>query len=234
MIPPEAPAAPSGSTLARSFGAGTALDQITGEIMPTGYTAAVVDGTITDLRSFALQCARGMGALVTMRDDPWNAPIPERLEPSTYNADRLAEVQAELADLRAMGPAKWQQAADDELAERRAAYEKAKADNIEQRRRYDAMIALVEAWEGAPEGLKPFMLEQLHTGRDFDCPAEWKWYGAPLDPMTGDEWKAQREQELMRQSAHHAAEHQKEVDRTEGRNAWIAQLRASLSPEQSA
>jgi hypothetical protein len=26
MIPPEAPAAPSGSTLARSFGAGTALD----------------------------------------------------------------------------------------------------------------------------------------------------------------------------------------------------------------
>lgn len=201
--------------------------------MPTGYTAAVADGTITDLKSFALQCARGMGALIAMRDEPWDAPIPERFEPSSYNADKLAEVQAELAALRAMSPKEWEDAAHAEHQSRLASYEDWKRKNAEQRERYDAMLAKVREWTGAPEGLKPFMVEQLERGREFDCPEDRKWYGPSLEPITGEEWKAEREQELMRQSAYHAGEHQKEVDRTEGRNAWIAQLRASLSSEHS-
>ncbi len=50
--------------------------------MPTGYTDAVKDGITFD--QFVLGCARGMGALVMMRDEPSGTPIPERFEPSRF------------------------------------------------------------------------------------------------------------------------------------------------------
>ncbi|WP_341209841.1 hypothetical protein [uncultured Sphingomonas sp.] len=203
--------------------------------MPTGYTAAIVDGTVADLRSFALQCARGMGATITMRDDPWDKPIPERFEPSTYYRDRLEEAQADLLALRTMAPAQWQEEADAAYAADAKARDDYLASKVESRARYDAMIAQVEQWQGAPEGLKPFMLDQLRSGRDFDCSGTSYW--KEVEHLSGEEWKMQREEELMRSSARAAEEWQKEQDRTAGRNAWIAQLRASLdayeAPDQS-
>lgn len=56
--------------------------------MPTGYTAAVCDGKITEFPAFALQCARAFGALITMRDDAMNAPIPEEIKPDTSYYDK--------------------------------------------------------------------------------------------------------------------------------------------------
>lgn len=70
--------------------------------MPTGYTASVQDGKITEFRDFAMQCARAFGATITMRDDPSDAPIPEAFEPENYNAKRLIEAQEEIARLNAM------------------------------------------------------------------------------------------------------------------------------------
>lgn len=195
--------------------------------MPTGYTAAVVDGKVTTLRDFALTCARGMGALIMMRDDPWDAPIPERFEPGDYYAKSLAEVQAELAALRAMHPTEWQAAADAEFAAAQKAKAEYLADKETQRARYDAMIAQVEPWTGAPEGLKGFMLDQLYRGRDFDCPEDTSYWKEP-EQLTGEEWKAKREADLMQSGAKYAEEHQKEVDRTESRNAWIKTLFAAL------
>lgn len=196
--------------------------------MPTGYTADVATGKITTLKDFALLCARGMGALIMMRDDPIDAPIPERFEPSDFYAKELEKAQAELAELRAMSPKEWQAAADAELASRHAAKAEHDARKVEQRARYDAMIAQVRSWDGAPEGLKAFMLEQLIGSRAFDCPEGERWYES-LEPMTGEQWRRTREEDLTRKTARYAEENQKEIDRTNGRNAWVAQLRAALS-----
>jgi len=58
--------------------------------MPTGYTAGVQDGKITEFSDFALNCARAFGALITMRDDPQDTPIPEKFEARTsYYDERL-------------------------------------------------------------------------------------------------------------------------------------------------
>lgn len=201
--------------------------------MPTGYTADVADGKITELSEWVWQCARGMGALIMMRDEPYGTPIPERFEPSDYHGKALAEAQAALAEFRAMGPAEWQAAADADLAARVARFEEWAVDKRIRRGRYNAMIKKVKAWKNPPEGIKDFMLEQLHRGRDFDCPESDRWYES-LDTLTGEEWKAEREEKLTRATAYHATELQKEIDRTEGRNAWLAHLRASLPepPEQ--
>jgi hypothetical protein len=195
--------------------------------MPTGYTADVVDGKIVSLRDFALLCARGMGALITMRDDPFDAPIPERFEPSDYHTQKLEAVRAERQRLYNMTNAEAEAAARAEFDEKVAAKAQWEAGKVETRNRYNAMIAKVVQWEGAPEGLKEFMLEQLRSGRDFDCPDRDTYWDEPVE-KTGAEWRGDRLAKVQREIEYHAVEGAKERERTEGRNAWIAQLRASL------
>lgn len=198
--------------------------------MPTGYTAAVADGTITDLAPFVLQLARGMGALIMMRDEPWDAPIPERFEPSSYNADRLAEAKAERERLYALTDAEADAAARAQYDADCAARDKYIADKKAQRERYDAMIVKVAAWDGAPEGIKEFGLEQLTSGRDFDCREPFT-YWKEVTLLTGQEWRSNALAEVAKTIDYHAREDAAERERTEGRNAWIAQLRKSLATE---
>ncbi len=63
--------------------------------MPTGYTADIAKG-IT-FQQYAWSCARAFGALVMMRDEPSDAPIPEAFTPSDYHVKALAEARAKLA-----------------------------------------------------------------------------------------------------------------------------------------
>lgn len=201
--------------------------------MPTAYTADVADGKITDLRSFALQCARGMGALIMMRDEPWDAPIPERFEPGTYNAERLAEAKELRQHLYNMTNSEADEDAKAEFEEKAAAKAKWLADKAERRARYNAMLAQVEQWEGPPEGLKEFMLDQLRIGRDGDCPDNDRYYDEPV-ALTGSEWRRLKLEKVADDIQYHAAENAKERERTESRNGWIARLRASLPSEQRA
>lgn len=48
---------------------------------------------------FIMCCARGMGALITMCDDPSNAEIPKAFKSSDYNKKRLKETETELKRL---------------------------------------------------------------------------------------------------------------------------------------
>lgn len=195
--------------------------------MPTGYTADVMNGKITTLREFALMCARGMGACIMMRDDPWDAPIPERFEPSDYHSKKLIELQDEKTRVEAMTPAEATTEAQAKLAAIQASNGKYAAEKVEQTNRYNAMLALVTPWKGAPEGLKEFMVSQLQEGRRFDCGGEP--YQAPLPSSDGEDWRRDALEKIAKDIAHHEGEQAKEVARTNGRNAWLAQLRASLT-----
>lgn len=194
--------------------------------MPTGYTAAVADGSITDLRTFALQCARGMGALVTMRDEPWDAPIPDRLEPSTsYHDEQLSQARDELARLNQMTDAECAAAQAAELeAEDRGVAEYAKR-KAEQLARYETMLAQVENWTTEAEGIRDFMLEQLRQSIDFDCRTYEREPGSALAP---GEWRHERLKKLAKDIGYHEEQRAAEIARTENRNRWLNALRASL------
>lgn len=74
--------------------------------MPTGYTA---DLTLdTPFERFAMRCARAMGACVMMRDDPMDAPIPDKWEPDDYYRKRLEDAKAKLAAAEEMPKAELQ------------------------------------------------------------------------------------------------------------------------------
>ncbi|WP_426261541.1 hypothetical protein [Sphingomonas sp. DC1100-1] len=196
--------------------------------MPTGYTADVADGSVTDLTTFAMRLARGMGATVTMRDDPMDKPIPEAFEPSRYHAERLEEAKAERDRLHALTDAETQAEAEAEHAEFLSDRANARDEHNACVLRYKAMIDKVEAWQGAPEGIKEFALDQLRSGMDFDCPREFRFYRQ--EPTTdGAEWMADKLAQIERDIEYHAKKDAEERARTDGRNAWIAQLRRSLA-----
>ena len=201
--------------------------------MPTGYTADVQSGEITDLREFALRCARGMGALIMMRDDPFDATIPDRFEPSQYNAKRLAEAQERLDAVTKMDRDQARREADKAYHAGCVTFDRRKAERSEHAARYQAMIAKVEAWETKAEGIRDFMLDQLRQSLDFDCKpvkADDAFVGKPKR-QTGKEWRAEQIEELTREIAYHAKANAEEVARTEARNRWIADLKASLVEE---
>lgn len=195
--------------------------------MPTGYTAEVADGSATDLETFVMRLARGMGALLPMRDEPSSARIPEKFEPSSYNKEQLVKLENDLKHYLEL-------TGDDllfEWCEARQRVDTARVNREQQleleRERYLKMIEAVEAWTGQPEGIKEFALEQLHSGMEFDCPKEFKWYGEVIS----DNPKAWRLGQLARITSdidYHTKSYAKECERTNSRNEWLAQLRESL------
>lgn len=195
--------------------------------MPTGYTAAVADGTITDLRSFAMSCARAFGALVTMRDEPSSAPIPERLEPSTYYATEACRYRQRLAELERMSPSEAQRHCQQAHSIAMASWRRSTTENARQRVRYQAMLQKLHNWlPPTPDhdGLDRFMREQLQQSEDFDC----SYREAMPRIQRWPEWLEREILNTAEMAARYENLHREEVARVEQRNAWLMALRASL------
>lgn len=196
--------------------------------MPTGYTAAIAKDITFE--QFVMDCSRAMGAMIMMRDEPSDAPIPERFEPSDYSAKKLVEAQAELSRLQRYSENDATGAAKAEYAAAVSQYaERAKAD-AELRAKYEAMLARVMAWEAPTidhSGFKVFMVDQIKESIRFDCGMEH--YPKP-EQKTGAAWLADAIAKAGKDIAYRSKAHAEEVERTEGRNAWLSALRASLAP----
>lgn len=197
--------------------------------MPTGYTAAVGDGTVTAFPEFAMTCARAFGALIMMRDEPAGAAIPDEFQPSDYNAKQVEAARLKRATLMAMTPAACDAAA---LADYNAACESRATDVLKRtqtRERYEAMLAESKAWTAPTaehEAMKKFMIQQLEESIRFDCGD----FALP-DPVqrTGTAWLADQVAGADRDIAYHTKANAEELARTAGRNAWVKALRASLT-----
>lgn len=196
--------------------------------MPTVYTAAIADDITFD--DFVMQCARAMGALIMMRDDPTDAPIPKRFEPSDYHTNKIAEANASLERLAGMTAAEAAHAANDAYEAAIASQMAAIRRNNMLREKYNAMLAKVEAWQPPSidhDGFKKFMVEQITSSLSFDCNNSY-YHNQTHTKLTDVEWLAQEEAKARKDIAYHKAKNTEEVDLTEGRNRWIKKLRDSL------
>lgn len=197
--------------------------------MPTGYTAKVEDGTVTELRDYMLICACAFGALIMMRDEPMDAPIPEKFEADTrYYDEKIAVVTKELSRIAALS-------ADEALTESLAANNEIRrlhreAQNADYLRldRHRAMAEKVSAWTPpTPEHVeyKTFMLQQLEVSS--------QWLGSKRDllPLSiGEAWRHERLADLAHELAYSTKSRAEEIERAAGRQKWLDDLRASLPP----
>jgi hypothetical protein len=195
-------------------------------MMPTGYTAAIANG-ITFER-YAWDCARAFGALVTMRDDPPNAPIPDEFKASEHHATELASAQRELARIRTMTPAEANEAARQEYNAACASRAKRVKEADDLRAKYEAMLASVRAWEPpSPDHVeyRRFMEQQIVDSIKWDCSV----HGDAPKQLTGEEWRKDALDRASWSVEYHAKGDREERERIRTRNEWLRLLRESLA-----
>lgn len=198
--------------------------------MPTGYTVDIAKDITFE--QYVWHCARAMGALIMMRDEPFDAPIPERFEPSDYNAKRLAEAHERLDWLNGLSA---REASDEAAQAHSAALESHRRYESEKdtlRKKYWAMLEKVQDWTPPTAehvGFKEFMESQIRDSIKFDCHNS---YDREPQPMTGIAWRAAETEKALKDVKYHSEEHAKEVTRNTQRNQWIASLRLSLGSAQ--
>jgi hypothetical protein len=194
--------------------------------MPTGYTAAIAGGITFE--QFAMQCARAFGALVTMRDDPSDAPIPDRIEPSTHYQEWLEREHVELNRLMAFTAADVEREAEADYQLQVEAHADRMKKAADLQAKYESMLERVNAWtppSSDHQGLKDFMIQQITESIRFDCNTS---YDEPPHRKAPAEWIADKLERARADLARYEDEHRKEVERAASRTAWVQSLRASL------
>jgi len=194
--------------------------------MPTGYTLDLYDGKDLTFEEFALKCARAFGALISMRDEPIDAPIPERFEPSDYHFKELEKAKRRLKEVKRWDEEKAEQEAErayrDALKKREEFIEKNKLI----RKRYEDMLSKVQKWKPPTiehESLKQFMIQQLEESIEYDC-----FIPEMPQRLPGEEYKEQQIKKALNDIDYHEREYAEEVNRVYERNKWLLLLRESL------
>jgi len=196
--------------------------------MPTGYTAAIKDGI--SFEKFVMNCARAMGACVTMRDDPFNAEIPNKFEPSDYYSEKIKETKDRLERLKVMSNEEILAAAKEEFEKAVSCNNKQIVANNDLREKYQDMLEQVNKWQPpSPDhhDFKKFMIEQITSSIKFDCNNSY-YLDNPPKFMSEKEWLTQQYENLLHDLDYYTKENQKEIERAHSRTTWIEQLRESL------
>lgn len=196
--------------------------------MPTGYTADVANGKITDFTEYALQCARNFGACIMLRDEPLSSEIPE-FEPSDFYAKSLADAEQNLEAFLAMDET---QRREMQAAEHAANVERAKqgiAEDNDQRMRYEAMLEKAKEFKSpSPEhdNYAKFLVSQLEESIEFDCHSTY--WNELHQEVSFEQWQEKKLADLQWSVVHSRKSHAEEVERTASRNRWVRQLKEAL------
>jgi len=196
--------------------------------MPTGYTAKLMEEGQT-FQEFIMGCARAFGALIEMRDDPADAPIPEKFEPSDYYSKRIVESTEELARLQSMDDAQKEAFGKSARYAAIRSYlmrlRKARNENA----RLDDMAAQIDEWTPPTQehqGLKDFMLQQIDVSKNELDYNKTALADAEKKPAMAYYVSAVSEAaySIKRSTERHA----EEIERANERTEWVRQLRGSI------
>jgi hypothetical protein len=195
--------------------------------MPTGYTAGVADGTIKDFKTFALRCARNFGALVTMRDEPFDAEIPESFEPSSYYKEKLENSLNDFENFKKLTNEQIEEQCQKSYEDELASYNEYKEKDLIQQQNYENMLKKVKDWNpptSEHQNMKKFMVEQLTESIRFDCGYSRQ---EPIK-LSSKEWAEKEFNKINKDIEYYQKALAEEEARCRERTEWIKALRNSL------
>lgn len=143
--------------------------------MPTGYTAAVIDGEITELNEFILSCSRAFDIRFKENMDGDTKILPSREIPDRYERE-VEEARKELEEARNLSDSEAYELAKQDFAEQCRHWDEHKKQKAENLDRLQYMLDQVKQWippTSQHEGIKNFMIQQLedtieHDGTPYD------------------------------------------------------------------
>jgi hypothetical protein len=198
--------------------------------MTTGYTQSILKGI--SFNEFVLLCARAFGACVTMRDESFNTPIPEKFEPRTnYYVKKIEENRRELSRIVGLSTKELESEVERDYQEKVEQFRGYIAKSRDLREKYEAMLYHVTQWNPPTDdhiGLKDFMVNQIRESIKFDCSNDYYLRNWPIK-KSRKIWKQERISELEGSIEYNTEQLAQEIKQTNNRNEWIQQLRNSLT-----
>ncbi len=203
--------------------------------MPTGYTAIIEEKDDLTFEEFALRCARNFGALITMRDDPMDAEVPDQFAIDDYHSRNLEDKAKKMLDIKSMTHAEIERQVETKAWYDKKQYDEALVEYQKHAAAYIRMRVKVEAWKppsGDHTNMKKFMLEQI----DISMPTHPDKYLAkapedPKDALVGldhEAWRKVQMDAVLGDMEYHQEKHKLEIERTKERNEWLKKLKASI------
>lgn len=197
-------------------------------IMPTGYTAAIEDGKITNGRDFLLQCSRNFGALIHMREDSMSSEIKKR-EPSDYHEKSLKKAKEDLDYYCKMSDEQIEKEIEVEFKESIESNIRYYENGEKKNRTYEKVLAEVLQWippTNDHKNLKEFAIEQIRMSMS-EFHIEYK----DLIPkkLSVPEWRAAKIESCLGNISYHTKSKKQEEDTCKKVNDWIDSLIESLN-----
>lgn len=194
--------------------------------MPTGYTEAIKnDITFQD---YALACARAFGACVTMREEPTDTKIPDEFLVDEYYYSAVNEAHDNLANFLSLTSDEISELYEVHFTKQEEQYEKTRKDKQALEVKYLRMLAEVQDYVPPSHehiNFKKFMEDQIRQSIDWDC--DMKYYDVPKRVPAMD-WYKESLDYLQRAMDNREKSLEEEIERVNGRNLWIKQLKGSL------
>ena len=112
-------------------------------------------------------------------------------------------------------------------------YQKSIRETTELKNKYNDMLKKVVSWNPPTEDhveLKKFMVSQIEESITFDCSLS---HLSIPEKLEKEDWISTRIEMWSKDIKYYTKNHEEEIERVNGRNNWIKQLRESLKGEQS-
>lgn len=203
--------------------------------MPTGYTAGILDGTVTTFPQFAKLCMRAFGATIHLRDESLNTEYQPRV-PSDYHLKAIEKANQSIIDAQKLTDEEIVDTRKKQLEDRKKyhldAIEKAKKATIDMNK----ILADVKKWQPpTPDhtGIKDFMIDQIEKTIDFDCKTDYndkELIEIETELLTINAYEVRKQiiEQAKKDLAYHNAENLKEVQRCAQSNKWVNELLESI------
>jgi hypothetical protein len=205
-------------------------------IMPTGYTAGILDGKITTFDQFAKRCMRAFGATIHMRDDDMDAEYHPRT-PSDYHSEAIIKAENTLKDLINLS--------DEQIvAKEKEDLEKSKEYHIEAIKKvqsgYSSMKAILDSARSyvppteEHTGIKDFMIQQLVDTIKHDCDTsyhdkELKAIEDKLANLDAAKIRESLKEAAERNLKYHIEQYDSDIKGCDKTNKWVQNFLESLS-----
>jgi len=198
--------------------------------MSTGYTSDIVNDI--SFEKFVLRCARAFGALITMREDPWDDEIPDEFIPSDYHKRELIDINSKLKSLKNMSMEEINRKSSLEYIKVIESYNERQTDVNNLKDKYLLMLIKVKNWNPPTidhQELKRFMIQQIEDSIKFDCNLTYDKEPICLD---GKMWLKKEVDNYLWDINYHIEQYKEEVERCEMQTKWVKQLKESLYNKQ--
>lgn len=196
----------------------------------TGLTATALEKKMS-FKEYAHLIARQFGALITMRDDPMDAQIPEEFKPDDYHLRAKQRAEERLAELRRMTIAEAKAELIAQRAEEHAEAEASRKKRSEENDYFERLLMRARDWQPPSpdhQNLKKMMVEQLEMSIDRDD-SFWTGQLMNIDAKTPEQYRQEQIDAAAGNIEYHTEGYEKEVETVAKRNLWLKRLRESLT-----